>query len=271
MGSSFINNIFGTTGGLAGMIGDYNSIKSGSYGKLLKSYYSEATSGLSSTKSGSTKTSNVLDRILEERRNPTVSKEVSTANSKLSSSVSSLKNALGSLQSEDTYKDTENGSSARDKMTSALKNYVSSYNDAVESSKKTTMSNVSSNIAGAMKATKENEEALKEIGITINNDGTINLNEKKLQTAEFDKIKDIFAGNKAMSYVSKVASRLNRVSSTPTVTAVATAKTDDKTASSGDKKTEASNKNKTVYGYNSKGEYQKNTDDLVTSMFDKSE
>ncbi len=212
MGSNFINNIFGTTGGLAGMIGDYNSIKSGSYGKLLKSYYSEATSGLSSTKSGSTKTSNVLDRILEERKNPTVSKEVSTANSMLSSSVSSLKNALGSLQSEDTYKDTENGSSARDKMTSALKNYVSSYNDAVESSKKTTMSNVSSNIAGAMKATKENDEALKEIGITINNDGTINLNEKKLQTAEFDKIKDIFDGNKAMSYGSKVASRLNRAS-----------------------------------------------------------
>ena len=74
------------------------------------------------------------------------------------------------------------------------------------------MSNVSSNIAGAMKATKENEEALKEIGITINNDGTINLNEKKLQTAEFDKIKDIFDGNKAMSYGSKVASRLNRAS-----------------------------------------------------------
>ncbi|MCR5099004.1 MAG: hypothetical protein K6B14_08660 [Lachnospiraceae bacterium] len=210
MSNNFINNIFGITSGIAGMIGDYNSIKSGSYGKLLKSYYSEATSGLSGSKSSGTKTSNVLDRILEERRNPAVSKEVSAANSKLSSSVGSLKTALGSLQNEATYKDTENGSSARDKMTSALKNYVSSYNDAVESSKKTTMSNVSSNIAGAMRATKENEEALKEIGITINNDGTINLNEKKLQTAEFDKIKDIFDGNKAMSYGSKVASRLNR-------------------------------------------------------------
>ena len=212
MGSSFINSIFGNTGGLAGMIGDYNSIKSGSYGKLLRSYYSEAAGGLSNSNSKTTKTSNVLDKILEERKHPTVSKEVSSANSKLSSSVSGLKSALATLQSESTYKDTENGSSARDKMTSALKNYVSSYNDAVESSKRSTMSNVSGNIAGMMKATKENEETLKELGITINNDGTINLNEKKLQTAEFDKISEIFDGNKAMSYGSKVASRLNRAS-----------------------------------------------------------
>ena len=218
MSSNFINSIFGSTGGLAGMIGDYNSIKSGSYGKLLKSYYSETTSGLSKSKSGTTKTSNVLDRILEERKHPTVSKEVSTANSQLSASVNGLKSALGTLQSESTYKDTENGSTARDKMTSALKNYVSYYNDAVESSKKTTMSNVSSNVAGMMRATKENEDALKELGITINNDGTINLDEKKLQTAEFDKIQDIFDGKKTMSYGSKVASRLNRTTYTATST-----------------------------------------------------
>ena len=205
------SSLFGQTSGLAGMIGDYNSIRNGSYGKLLKQYYGSTSSSYSS-KSGSTKTSNVLDRILEERRNPTVSAEVSKANAQLGSSVSSLKNSLGSLQSASTYEDTEGGATARDKMTSALKSYVSSYNDAVESSKKTTMNNVSSNIAGMMRATSANADALKEIGITINNDGTINLDEKKLQTAEFDKIKSIFSGDEAMSYGSAVASRLNRAS-----------------------------------------------------------
>ena len=63
-----------------------------------------------------------------------------------------------------------------------------------------------------MAATKENEAALKEFGITINGDGTLSLNEKKLATADVSKVKDFFDGNAAMSYGSKVATRLNRAS-----------------------------------------------------------
>ena len=228
MSNNFIQSMFGSTGGISGMLGEYNSIRSGSYGKLLKSYYNGATNTDTAAK-GSTKTSNVLDRILEERRNPTVSSETGAANTQLSSSVSSLKNSLGTLQSEGTYQDEAGGKSGRDKMTSALKEYVSSYNDALESSKKSTMSNVSSNLAGVVKATKENEEALKEIGITINHDGTLALNEEKLQTADTAKVQGIFDGNSAMSYGSKAAARLNRISSYATSSQATS--TDDSTAS----------------------------------------
>ena len=216
-----LNSLFGTTGGLAGMLGDYQAIKNGSYSKLMKSYYGDVKTQTSGT-SGNTAISNVLDRILEERRNPTVSKEVSTANTELSASVASLKNALGTLQNENTYKDTENGSTGRSKALSALKSYVSSYNDAVISSKKSTMSNVSSNVAGMMKASKEHEEELKKLGITINNNGTLTFNEKKFETAELNDIKDIFDGNKALSYGSKAASRLNRASYYTETTATST-------------------------------------------------
>ena len=130
----------------------------------------------------------------------------------MSASVSALRNALGTLQNENTYKDTENGTTGRSKALSALKSYVSAYNDAVESSKKSTMTNVSSNVAGIMKASREHEEELKKLGITMNNNGTLTFNEKKYQTAELNDVKNLFDGNKALSYGSKAASRLNRAS-----------------------------------------------------------
>ncbi len=199
---SSIKTLMGSNNGLAGMIGDYNSIKSGSYGKLLKSYYGQATSGTASSKSSG---SNITEKLMEQRRNPTVSKEVSTANAKLSSSVSNMTGSLSSLQDKATYEDTT-GDAAR----SALKSYVSAYNDAVESSKKSTMTAVSKNVAGAMKATTADAEKLKDLGVTINYDGTLSLDEKKLNSVDADKIKAVFDGNDAMSYGSKVATSMNR-------------------------------------------------------------
>lgn len=209
------NSMFGNTSGLAGMLGDYSAIRSGSYGKLMKSYYGEQSSSISRG-SSSSKSKNVLDEVLEERRNPKESKEVSAANSKLSTSVSTFKNALGTLQSENTYKDTENGLDARSKVENALKSYVSAYNDAVTTAKKSTNMNMTSNVAGAMEATKGSVEALGELGITMNHDGTLAFDAKKFKTIELSTVKDAFDGNAALSYGSKIASRLNRIADSAT-------------------------------------------------------
>ena len=209
------NSLFGNTSGLAGMLGDYSAIRSGSYGKLMKSYYGEQSSSISRG-SSSSKSKNVLDEVLEERRNPKESKEVSAANSKLSTSVSTFKNALGTLQSENTYKDTENGLDARSKVENALKSYVSAYNDAVTTAKKSTNMNMTSNVAGAMGATKESVEALGELGITMNHDGTLAFDAKKFKTIELNMVKNAFDGNAALSYGSKIASRLNRIADSAT-------------------------------------------------------
>ncbi len=206
--SNSIKTLMGSNNGMAGLIGDYNSIKSGSYGKLLKSYYGElsAQTGASSKSSGS----NITEKLIEERKNPTVSKEVSTANATLSSAVTNMTSSLGTLQDASTYQDTNGGSTGSSKAAAALKSYVSAYNDAVESSKKSTMSNVSKNIAGAMKASAANADKLKEIGITIGRDGTMTLDEKKLSSVDPDKIKAVFDGNDALSYGSSVATSMNR-------------------------------------------------------------
>ena len=218
---SDISSLFGNNNGLSNMLSDYSAIRSGSYKKLMKSYYRDVQSASSSkNNSGS---NNTLDKIIEERRNPTISKEASAANSKLASSISSYKSALSTLQNAKTYEDTENGTDVRDKVKNALKSYVSAYNDSVTTAKKSTNLNMTSNVAGAMEATRDEVAALKELGVTLNSDGTLSFDEKGFKDVDLSKVKEAFDGNAALSYGSKVASRLNRITSNAISSSTSTA------------------------------------------------
>ena len=219
-----VNQLFDKTDGVSGMVSDYNSIKNGSYGKLMKSYYKgQASSTNAAGKSNKSNRNNTLDKIMADRKNPTVSKEATAANAKLNSSLKTLTTALSALQSKDTYKNkAANKNTAADKNENnannslakrSLKDFVSSYNDAVKSSKKSTMNNISKNVANMMKAAKENEDKFKELGVNINRDGTLTVDEKKLNEADDERIAELFDGDKAMSFGSKAASSLNRAAS----------------------------------------------------------
>ena len=99
--------------GSSNFLMDYASIKNGSYGKLMKAYYrSEQASG--SAGGQKTGSNNIIDKLLEEKRNPKVSKEVQEANTKLTSGLSNLKSSVSALQNENTFTDTANGKSAVD-------------------------------------------------------------------------------------------------------------------------------------------------------------
>ena len=218
------NQLFGKTDGVSGMVSDYNSIKNGSYGKLMKSYYKgQAGSTNAAGKSNKSNRNNTLDKLIADRKNPTLSKEATAANAKLNSSLKTLTTALSALQSKDTYKNkAANKNTAADKNENnannslakrSLKDFVSSYNDAVKSSKKSTMNNISKNVSNMMKAAKENEDKFKELGVNINRDGTLTVNEDKLNSADDERIAELFDGDKAMSFGSKAASSLNRAAS----------------------------------------------------------
>lgn len=219
-----VNQLFGKTDGVSGMVSDYNSIKNGSYGKLMKSYYKgQAGSTNAAGKSDKSNRNNTLDKLIADRKNPTLSKEATAANAKLNSSLKTLTTALSALQSKDTYKNKaaskntaadKNENNANNSLAKrSLKDFVSSYNDAVKSSKKSTMNNISKNVANMMKAAKENEDKFKELGVNINRDGTLTVNEDKLNSADDERIAELFDGDKAMSFGSKAASSLNRAAS----------------------------------------------------------
>lgn len=191
-------------------LADYATIKNGSYGKLMKAYYAEAKSSSSGTTSTGKKSnsSNVLDKILEEKRNPKVSKEAQKANAELTTGLSYLKNSVSTLQSDKTYTDTANGQSATDKVVSAMKAYVANYNDVVTAAKNSTLANKTAYVANVMSSSAANADKLAEIGITVNSNGTLELNEAKLKEAGVSKVQDMFSSKNIMSYGSTVASRL---------------------------------------------------------------
>lgn len=222
----------GSNGSSTNYLSDYASLKNGSYRRLMRSYYNSSSS---SSNTGSTaKTNNVLEKILEERRNPKVSEDVKEANQNLTTGLSSLTKSVAALQNDNTFTNTENGQTAADKVLSAVKAYVSDYNDVVSASKKSTLSSKASHVAGMMRSSAENADKLKEIGITINKDGTLMLNEGALKAAGTSKVQDLFSTKDIMSYGSVVKSRVQMANSSAGVSAAdsTTKKDTDKTTGS---------------------------------------
>ena len=190
------------------MLSDYAAIKNGSYGKLMKAYYGGAGALQTSASGTRTKTNNVLEQILEEKKYPKVSKEAQEANSKLTSSLSSLTNSVSALQNKDTYQVSTDGTSAADKVVSAVKNYVSLYNDVVGAAKNSTLTGKTFHVAGMMRSTSENSGRLAEIGVTVKRDGTLQLDEDKLKATDLSKVQELFSKDDVMSYGSTVMARL---------------------------------------------------------------
>lgn len=236
------NSLYGSNSGstnLYSLFSERNAIKNGTYKKLLKSYYGSLEGSSDSTSSSGRRrgTNNILDKILEERKYPTVSKETQEANSNLTSGLNSLKSSVSALQSEKTYEDTENGSTAAEKVVSAMKSYVNNYNNVVSASKSSTLSSKTAYVANMMSSTSKFEKELGEIGVMLKKDGTLQLNESKLKEADLSKVQKLFSPDNIQSYGSTIASRVKFAGNTSSTT---TDKTNNNTSTDTKKPTSSS-------------------------------
>lgn len=208
--SYLFQSLSSSSGGMGNLnfLSDYASIRNGSYGKLLKTYYSKAQDSGTETSSKQSRTGDVLDRILEEKKNPKVSKDVQEANANLTAGLSNMKTSVSALQNGKTYTDTENGQSAKDKVVSAMKAYVSDYNDVLKAARGSTLTNKTAYVANMMSSTAANADKLSAIGVTVNGDGTLSLSEEKLKATDVSEVQKMFSSDDIMSYGSVIASRL---------------------------------------------------------------
>ncbi len=218
-GSSSSNNMYS-------LFSERASIKSGAYKKLLRSYFDTVDSGSTGkTSAKRTRGSNdIINTLIKQKMYPAVSEDTKKADSKLTSGLSSLKSSVSALQSESTYEDTKNGSTAADKVVSAMKSYVSSYNDVVTASKKSTLSNKTAYVANMMSYTSKYADQLAEIGVTRKSDGTLQLDEKKLKNADISKVQKLFSADNVQSYGSLIASRTQFAGSSTSTSTSATDK-----------------------------------------------
>ncbi|MDE7183759.1 MAG: hypothetical protein K2O40_04600 [Lachnospiraceae bacterium] len=234
------NSLYGSNNSstnLYSLFSERNAIKNGTYKKLLKSYYSslEENSGSKTSASKRRGQNNIIDTLLKEKMYPTVSKETQEANTNLTNGISSLKSSISTLQNESTFEDTENGKTASEKVVSAMKSYVTNYNNVVTASKSSTLSNKTAYVANMMSTTSKFEKELGEIGVMLKSDGTLQLDETKLKDTDLSKVQKLFSTDNIQSYGSTIASRVKFAgggSSTTTGTTNDSTSTDDKKTTS---------------------------------------
>lgn len=222
----------GSLGGLTSVLGDYSSIKSGSYGKLMKAYYqkdkapAKATSTNKSDKTNETaktdKTSESIASTVAQsgiQGNVTTSKKVDKASAEAATKLVDSVTALDKL----SYKEDN-----MDKITDAVSTFVKDYNDALKSAADSNLINVRQNADWMVSGTKTNTKLLASVGVTINEDNTLSLDKEKLASANMASVKSVFDGKD--SYAHSIANRASKIyaeaASAGTATASYSAKAD---------------------------------------------
>lgn len=167
-------------------LGEYASIKNGSYSKLMKAYYSDSAS------------SEVSSLVNSQSK---VLTEVQDATDKLKDSADALLETGTSavINSGDT-----------DKISSAVNSFVDNYNSVINKMENVDSATVLNKTVSLTNLTKANESLLSKVGITINSDNTLSVDEETLKTASSSTLKSLFNGHGSYGYsVSAQASLIN--------------------------------------------------------------
>lgn len=166
-------------------LGDYNSIKSGSYHKLLKAYYNETKSEDTAKKNDSVKSA-----LKNKNVDSVTKKEMNT----IKQSTDELQKSAATLLekgSKSVY-----GEDNKDKLVSAVKNFVTDYNNVIDKAGDSSSEKVLSKTLSMVNNTKAYSKSLEEIGITVGKDNKLSVDEEKLKNASSNTVKGMLqAGN----------------------------------------------------------------------------
>lgn len=176
-------------------------------GKILSS----RTSGTSrSSRSNTTKRTTPASASLTQTRQLAKYEEMEKSANSVQTYVKSMLK-VGQM----TYTDDEAGKKAqendRNNLIKNIKNFVAEYNDTYNN-----LSYLGGAANTAFKKTLDkivsaDKEALKEIGITVSNSGELSIDEKVLESADFTKVKELFA--KENGFADQVGAKMENIES----------------------------------------------------------
>lgn len=179
-------------GGSMSWLGDYASIKNGSYGKLMKAYYSESGNDrVSALAKDSVKKTN-SDKTLSEWK--TTKQELSNVDS----AADSLKSSADAMlkKGKDSVFEKEDKDAAYD----AVSGFVKNYNETVKAAGSVSNKSVAGRLSGLTGNTGIYAKKLSEIGITVNDDKTLSIDKEAFQKADLSKAQELFEGNGSFGY-----------------------------------------------------------------------
>lgn len=208
--SSFQNKKTGSgTSDLLGInYSDYATIRSGSYYKLMKAYYT-------------TDASKEVSGIVANKNNTSTSKDdtktiagIESASDDLkASSDALLERGTKSLFKTERVTDEKGNTTEKydtDKIYKAVSQFVSDYNSLLDKASDSKTANISGAAERLERMTGYNEKLLSKVGITVDSDKHLKLDEETFKAADMSVVKGIFNERGGYGYqVSAQASMVN--------------------------------------------------------------
>lgn len=191
----------------------YSQIKSGSYGKLLKAYYSELYGNSSSTSSSSSTST---------KKTTSTAKDSTETLAKIQDAAESVTDSVDALRTTGTFSKSAskdaNGNATYDVdgIYKKVSSFVDSYNSLLKKGESSSTSKISSATESMDSITQSNEKALSKIGITIDEDeGTLSIDKDTFSKADMASVKKLFGTTGSYAYqVSLKASMINSYATT---------------------------------------------------------
>lgn len=240
-GDSGMNSMSSMYGNLSGSWSDFSMINSGSYKKLLKSYYSTVNDIDSDSSSSSSKTERTqksrytvksATELDAEKSGKAYRETVDTTEfSAIKSSANSLSSAVNALASEKLYQEPEEdgtettGTTTKKKdvtssVKSALKNYVSAYNSYMNTARSSNSNSIQAKNLKMFQANADHAKALKDLGITTDKKGQLVFDESKFDSSKVDDVKALFSEKGGYGdEMKKVADETYRIANSATYNA----------------------------------------------------
>ena len=205
--SSSVSTLFSSLGsskstgsGLFGInLSEYASIRSGAYGKLMRSYFS-----MDSTK-GTSKSDDSTKNTIEDLATTTsTSKDSTKTLAAIESDAKELTDSAKALYTRSNNKvftKDSGGSYDTDKIYKAVKRFADDYNSMLDTAGKSSTNRISRSVSSMKNETSYNEKPLKEIGITVDEKtGKLSVDETTFKSADTEKIKNLFNGTGSYAY-----------------------------------------------------------------------
>lgn len=167
----------------------YNSIKNGSYSKLMRKYYSNQASE-STDSAAANKNTGKVQSIDIQKNNATVNRDNAAS---LVDSASELKKYSLWSKVDKTDKD---GNTTKEydteKIAKTVSSFVKDYNSLVSSAADSSSRYVLNSASNMVNYTRANADLLKKIGISVGSDNKLTVDEDKLKTSDMAVVKSVF-------------------------------------------------------------------------------
>lgn len=200
-GSNVFDTYFGTSSNNSGSsfmtgLNDLKMIQSGAYKKSLKAYYATQKKNDAESKGTDSDKESIANSGKADSK--TQLSLVKSTSQKLYDSATKLKN-----------RDYSSKDFKTEHVLSDVKNFISSYNNTLNSTKKLNSYSMLQTAVWATEQMNIGEGLLNKVGITINDDNTLSIDEEEFKKARTSDVKALFAGSGSLaSRVAQKASTL---------------------------------------------------------------